>query len=368
MGHSRVSPCLGRSKTARLSFTPRRIERLLALGWAALTASGVASAQTTATPKEPSHKEQFLVWELNRARSDPQAWAIENVIGVDLSGVEPRPPLALNESLTGSGFFHADEMGREQYFAHESPVTGEFANQWARDASYPLNSSLPNGINSIESIACGFGNPPQGSPFHLPLEVLKTLITDAGVVGFGHRRHLLGIGSFEVMREVGAGYASTGSLFMNYWAIHTGFRDVDPVWLTGVVYADGDQNELYDEGEGLGGVTVDVGDDSLQTNGAGGWSLAVSARTHLVSCTGGSFAGTASGSVVVSDMNREVDCISGSDTLMVDFRVPEPGALALQLAALATCGSLAGIRHVGRGGRRRSGRTWRDPLSGRIRR
>lgn len=354
---------------ALLSLTPRRIGRfLLALGCASLTASGTASAQATAAPKEPSHKEQFLVWELNRARSDPQAWAIENAIGVDLSGVEPRPPLALNESLTGSAFFHADEMGREQYCAHQSPVTGEFANQWARDAGYPLNSSLSNGTNSIESIACGFGNPPQGSPFQLPLEVLRSLITDAGVVPPGHRNHLLGIGSFEIMREVGAGYASTSTQFRNYWAVHTGFRDVDPVWLTGVVYADQDQNELYDEGEGLEGVTVEVGVDSLQTNGAGGWSLAVAVGAHLVSCTGGSFAGTASGSVVVSDMNRQVDCISGSDTLMVDFRVPEPGALALQLAAMVTCGSLAGIRQVGRRGRRRSGRTWRDPLSGRIRR
>ncbi len=67
-------------------------------------------------------------------------------------------------------------------------------------------------------------------------------LTDAGVVPPGHRNHLLGIGSFEVMREVGAGYASTSTLFRNYWAVHTGFRDVDPVWLTGVVYADQDQN------------------------------------------------------------------------------------------------------------------------------
>ena len=191
----------------RLSFGARV---LLVCVWLSGVVPMVAVDEARAAGREPTNKEQFFVSELNRARSDPGAWAIEQTLGVDLSAVEARPPLALNHALTGSAAFHADEMGAAQYCAHLSTVSGELANKWARDAGYPLASGLPDAANSIESIACGFGNPP-GSPFHLPLEVLKSLILDENVPSLGHRKHLLGFGGFDSMREVGVVAVSPGA-------------------------------------------------------------------------------------------------------------------------------------------------------------
>lgn len=335
--------------TYRLPFGTRVV-----LACVCLSAAGsvVALEEARAAAREPTDKEQFLVYELNRARSDPGAWAIEQALGVDLSTVEARPPLALNHALTGSGAFHADEMGAAQYCAHLSPVSGELANRWARDAGYPLASGLPDAANSIESIACGFGNPPGGSPFQLPLEVLRSLILDENVPTLGHRKHLLGFGGFESMREVGAGYESVSTLFRNYWAIHTGYRDVNPVWLTGVVYADGNGNGVYDEGEGLGGVNVQVDAVVIQSGTAGGWSLSVDSGSHPISCSGGGFAGTASETVFVGVDNREVDCLSGEPLPVVDYGLvpaPEPSSAWLQLAALASVVSLLPLRRTATG-------------------
>lgn len=318
---------------------------LLAGVW--LLASANPAAGQGAVAREPTQKEQFMVYEINRARSDPESWAIEQKIGVDLSYVEARPPLALNHSLTGSGAYHANEMGAEQYFAHRSPITMEYANKWARDAGYPLATGLPDGTNSIESIACGFGNPPAGTPMQLPLEALKSLIADVGVVPPGHRNHLLGIGNFSVMREVGAGYESVGTFCRNYWAIHTGYRNDNPLWLTGVVYADRNRNGLFDEGEGLASVDVQVGAVTVQSGTAGGWSLPVDPGNHPVSCSGAGFGGTASETVFVSDRNRAVDCLSGEAVPVVDYGLipaPEPSASWLQLAASASLLSLAARR------------------------
>lgn len=325
----------------RLSFGARV---LLACVWLSGVVPMVAVDEARAAAREPTNKEQFLLSELNRARSDPGAWATEQALGVDLSSVEARPPLALNHSLTGSAAYHADEMGAEQYCAHLSTVNGELANKWARDAGYPLTSSFFDAANNIESIACGFGNPPDGSPFQLPLEVLKSLILDDGVPSLGHRKHMLGFGGFEGMREVGAGYESVGTLFRNYWAIHTGYRDVDPVWLTGVVYNDANGNEIYDEGEGLGGVAVQVDAVVIQSGAAGGWSLSVLPGSHPFSCSGAGFAGTAWETVLVGVDNREVDCLSGEALPVVDYGLipaPEPATMWLQLATLASLFSLA---------------------------
>ena len=76
----------------------------------------------TATPTsgaDPTDQEQYFVWELNRARNDPEAWALEfgldsriggDGLPTDLVGVDPQPPLAVNELLIDSAVFHSDEM------------------------------------------------------------------------------------------------------------------------------------------------------------------------------------------------------------------------------------------------------------------
>lgn len=220
-------------------------------------------------------------------------------------------------------------------------MTGDWPNKMARDAGYPLLSSLADDDNNIEAISCGFGT---GLDDHSQaLNSLITLIVDARVPTLGHRLHLLGQNPFDLFVEAGAGFGrNTSADCRNYWAFHTGVKDAMETFLTGVVYDDGNGNGLYDPGEGLDGVSVNVSGTATTSGAAGGWSVAVADGDHLVTCSGGAFAGPAQVAVSVSGANRQVDCVSGMEGGFVDFAVvPEPAVGLGQLAVLGAVGALA---------------------------
>ena len=96
--------------------------------FAALMAAILVAAQAGAG-EEPTHDEQFLIYELNRARNDPAGWASE--VGLDLltggdgqlatlAGVAPRPPLAVNETLVETARYRASDMATHNYFSHQN--------------------------------------------------------------------------------------------------------------------------------------------------------------------------------------------------------------------------------------------------------
>jgi uncharacterized protein YkwD len=286
-----------------------------------------------AAQQQPTAREMAFIYELNRARSDPQRYDTENSMGGLLNGVAAQPPLALNLNLVQSSRFHANEMAVNGYFAHTSAVNGDQPNKMVRDAGYPLVTSWPNNANYLESLAV-IGT--SGSSIsYPPNDALKALLVDAGVNPPGHRIHLLAMDSFnQAFREVGTGYAEgdgwTGGInAAAYWAIHTGRRNVDPIWLTGVVYNDANTNGRYDEGEGLSGVTVSavngITKNTTSTTG-GGWSIDVSAGNWNVTCSGGAFIGTATASVNMTSFNIEVDFESGDPQGEIAFgdQIPTP--------------------------------------------
>lgn len=272
--------------------------------------------------QQPTAAEMAFIYELNRARSDPQRYDTENSLGGILNGVAAQPPLALNLNLVESARFHSTEMANNGYFGHQSSVTGDWPNKMARDAGYPLNSGLSNTTNNIESLAARYSN---SSISYSATEALKALIIDAGVPSLGHRKHLLAMEAFyQNFTEVGTGYdegqGANGWTFGAYWSIHTGYRDTAMTWLTGVVYDDANSNGRYDQGEGLSGVTVSVaGGGSMVTTTGGGWSISVSSGSHSVTCSGGAFSGTATANVTVASDNIEVDFTSGDPDGDVGF-------------------------------------------------
>lgn len=268
--------------------------------------------------QEPSNSEQLFIYELNRARNNPARFDQENHLVADLSAVAPQPPLAVNNNLVASARFHADEMANFNYFDHQSHVTGDWPNKMARDHGYVLPSFYPNDQNNIESIAAG-------NLIDTALESLTLLIEDAGLDPPGHRIHLLAmVPFFAGHREIGVGHAlNLASDFDHYWAIHTGVRDVSvaaPQFLTGVVFNDANANRRYDLGEGLAGVTVSNGTTSVQTNGAGGWSMFVMPGVYTLTASGGALVGVPSATVqVTSGVNVEVDFVSGFPIGEVNF-------------------------------------------------
>jgi hypothetical protein len=233
---------------------------------------------------------------------------------VDLSGVEPRPPLAIDSSLSGSAGFHADEMAVHDYFAHRSEVTGDWPNEMARDHGYVLPWYYENEANYIESIGAG-------TRIDTAVEILDLLIVDEGLDPPGHREHLLSIGTLnERDREIGIGYAARGTAaYTNYWAMHITHSDPSDTFLTGVVFDDLNHDLKYNEGEGLSGVTITAGTHTTTTNAAGGWSIQVVPGQYTVTAFGGGFVGTSSAAVTVDSDNVEVDFVSRRPDAAVNF-------------------------------------------------
>ncbi len=260
---------------------------------------------------------QLFIYDLNRARANPQQYAREHNLGQILDNVDPAPPLAVNDSLLASASFKAREMADFDYFAHESAVTGDQANRLAREAGYPLAVWLGND-NNIESLAAGLDD---------PRAALRLLIHDGGEADAGHRWHLLATGPaawfWREMREIGAGYANNRTAtYRDYWAIHTGFRDADHPWITGVVFQDTNRNGRYDLAEGLQNVVVRSsgrGPPFVTTNAAGGFSIPALSGEHSLTVSGSRFAAQATSTVFVRDDNVEVDFLSGNPFGAIGF-------------------------------------------------
>ncbi len=253
--------------------------------------AGTAGARA-ADHSQWSAEAQQLVYELNRIRWNPTE--VEADAGLVRGTITPAPPLAVNDALADAAWFRSNEMAENGYFAHQSPVTGDWPNAVARSHGYPLPAWWPDAANNIESIHRG--NPSL-------LGVLQSFVNSPS-----HRSHLMGQGWFANHREIGVG----ARLDKRVWTVLTATDGSGGVFLTGVVYDDVNDNGRMDLGEGLAGVTVAAETHSTLTNAGGGWTLAVPPGRHRVSASGGPFRGESSAVVRVDLFNIELDFVSAS--------------------------------------------------------
>jgi len=272
----------------RLSAISKRTIAALVTGLLVALA-GVGAAGAADQDRWSAEETQF-VYELNRARWDPST--VEARAGLPAGAILPAPPLAISNNLAAAAGFRSNEMAQLDYFGHQSPATGKWPNQIAREFGYRLPSYWPNAANNIESIH-------RGNP--TILGVLQSFI-DSPV----HRTHLMGQGWFATHEEIGVG-AHLGD---RIWTILTATEGTRTLFITGVVYADRNGNRRLDLGEGLSGVTVAAGGRSTLTNAGGGWSLPVAPGRYKVTASGGTFSGESSTTVRVSKFNVGVDFVS----------------------------------------------------------
>ena len=301
---------------------------------AALLAASLSAQSSTETT--PTTNEQLFLYEVNRARSNPQGYDAEKGLGGVCNGITPARPLALNKRLVTSSRFHTDEMAQYGYFAHTSAVTGNQPNKMVRNAGYPLAAYLPDAANNLESLA---GQAGSSGVSYDPVAAVKALIQDSGVNPPGHRYHLLAWGGSQStidfnrsFREAGAGYAS-GKGWSSYaggayWAFHTGMRDqTNMAWITGVIYDDLNNNGKCDAGEGLSGVTVELTNWNTQsvqgsytTGAGGGYVFQVNNGVFVLKVSGGAFSGTRWAKVTVANYaNMQVDFRSNSMNADINF-------------------------------------------------
>ena len=280
-----------------------------------LVLAGVFAGAIHAEPRklahEPTPEEQLLIYELNRARSNPAGYAREQGLGEILDDAPHLPPLAINEWLTASARDHAEEMAEHDYFEHQSPITGRWPNEKARDAGYPLPADWPDERNYIESLAAGFAT---------PAAALRALIEDAGFNPPGHRYHLLALGPdrefWRSHREVGAGYAyEAETTYGDYYVLHTAKPDSPWPFITGVIYEDRDATGRYDLHDGLDGVeVVAYGGDGIAastvTNQAGGFSLPLLPGVYTIRVSGGDYMGVSEYDVTLGRENVHLAFLS----------------------------------------------------------
>lgn len=93
---------------------------------------GAAGARSAEHPQWSAEAQQ-LVYELNRTRWNPTE--VEADAGLARGTITPAPPLAVNDALADAAWFRSNEMTENDYFAHQSPVTGDWPNAVARTAT-----------------------------------------------------------------------------------------------------------------------------------------------------------------------------------------------------------------------------------------
>jgi hypothetical protein len=285
----------------------------------------------------PTAVEQYYLELLDDARFNPAAYG--SALGIDLSGVAPAQPLAMNSLLVESARLHSQDMIAQGYFAHVTPqgvdpgariaATGFVANGWAESIETNTEPSQFGGTFRADFATWDAGLS------------LSDLIVDQGVPDLGHRVMLLDIGSLDqTMRQVGIGIASqdTSGTDFSYRQTDTTIdlaatSNTQP-YLTGVVFDDAAGNGKYEPGAGLAGATISVaGVGSTTTMDAGGYAIQLTPGTYTVTASGGGLPAPIQRTVVLGNDNVRLDFDENPNGAILDA---EPSGMASGLLGTFT--------------------------------
>ena len=279
---------------------------------------------------DPGAAEQEMLELMNRMRADPtneddriltvndaDVNSAINFFDVDLqvlatqfASLTPSPPLAWNELLCDAALGHSQQMLAFDEQSHQLPGEPDFGTR-VNNAGYPLNGGgenvfafAENVFHSHAAFAIDWGNNPPTGIQNPP----------------GHRNNFMS----TTFREVGFGLVndpsnanSVGPLLVTHdFGNRSSFGNP---WLLGVVFADADTDGVYDQGEGLSGVTVQTsgaGSFNTTTFAGGGFQMQVPAGNYAVNFSGGALAAPANLNVVVGSSNVKLDHIEGPPAIV----------------------------------------------------
>jgi hypothetical protein len=280
---------------------------------------------------DPTNDEQYYLELINRARATPPAEGIrlatttdQNVLGaynsfgvnlvlmqVQFAAILPAPPLSMNATLLAAARAHSQNMFQNNYQGHSGP-DGSLTTRLQAYTSGANGWSLGENVYAY-SKSVWYG--------HAGFEVDwgGTVLTGGMQSPPGHR---LNIHSTQ-FREVGIGVvlgSNGGSGGVGPQLVTQDFGSVGGLlpFVTGVVYRDLNGNGLYDPGEGVGGVTVNVSNANYYaiTASSGGYSVPVPASgSYTVTFSGGPVATAQRNVSVVAAQNTKVDYLAAASGL-----------------------------------------------------
>ena len=285
--------------------------------------------------------DQLMLELLNRARMDPAAEVARNSdvsninTGLDSGAISlsAKQPLAFNNLLLSSTMLHTDAMRIEEFFSHrgsdgkrgvdDRDNNGNLIREGRiRSQGYDYTNAAENlvqvpyfhpTLNNAQSHPLF----PDGSAPRTRAEAVADL-HDVLFASPTHRTNMMD----SAFREIGI----NSQEFQGPWVIHGGLtvglatqnfgvRATTPI-LTGVTLRDGDNDNFYDVGEGLGGVSIVAYQDGVEM-----------ARTSSLS-TGGYALALASGDYTIEASGQGIQAIRqisvGANNVKVDFDANDP--------------------------------------------
>lgn len=275
----------------------------------------------TADNQHPDNNEQQMVWLMNRARSNPTQegiWLATSddpaiaggrtfyevdtaVLQAEFASYDAKPPAAFDRRLYQAAKAHSDDLISRDAQDHDGQI------QRVIDAGFSFTSYRGNVFAYAGSALNA----------HAAFNIDWGPGTDDGMqTSRGHRKAIMSLDGdytnvgLAVVPESDAG-TNVGPLVVTGNYVGAGnAADHYNRFIVGTVWQDNNSNQMYDPGEGIGGVTVmpDKGTYYAVTAASGGYAIPITAPgSYTVT-----FSGAASGQQNVT---------VGSDSVLLDLNV-----------------------------------------------
>ena len=322
---------------------------------------------------DPSQDEQYYLELLNRARMNPPAAGVEisnttdpdvsfeftywdaqdaneptrDSIKSDFAKYQPKQPLAMNASLLAAARAHSQDMLDNNYQGHQG-TDGSWPWDRAQKAGYP--SLYPGTSPYVGENAAAYARS--------VYDAYAGWLIDFGVPNdtqYGHRNNCL---EFKTGSDsINPGYTECGPGMISDpgagYPTHTGplvstldLGDAGKHFILGVVYNDLNKNGLYDPGEGVAGVRIDVPGAAYYAVSAtqGGYAIPYSGANGMVTVTasGGPFSTPVAKTVDFEGENVKVDFIVGGATNAITLLTPVADTIINQTAEQFTWTAVTG--------------------------
>ena len=309
------------------------------LRWMAPSALTEWTYHKTNDNLHPDGNEQQMLWLLNRARSDPAqegTWlATENdpdiaaartywgvnvtVLQNDFAAITAKPPAAFDVRLYNAAKAHSDYLISINGQTHNGQVqlvdaAGFKWGYWAGIVySYSEHTVYGHAGFNIDWGPGSYGM--QNPPGH------RNAIMSVSA-------NLTNVGYAVVPESNPASLVGPQVITGNLCYANTGFANHYNRFLVGTVWIDSNNNDQYDPGEGIGGVTVepDQGTYYAVTSNSGGYAIPIT--------TAGTYEVTFSGSSITTPVTRTVTVDSTS--VLLDLKYSGDNSLPEANTASAT--------------------------------
>lgn len=281
---------------------------------------------------DPTADEQLSLEYMNRARANPTAEGIRLMDTEDkdaqfaytyfninkkatkaaFTEYPVQPPLAFNEKLIDAARKHSLDMKLKNFQGHDGSDGSDMSGR-VNKAGYIGWSRLGENVaaysKSVWHGHCG----------------LNVDWGEQNQIELGHRKNIM---NFQggVFTEVGVGIEYRPGANNNQtgpFIITQDFGHKGEYFVTGVVYKDNNNNNFYDVGEGIKGVTLtpSKGDFFAISSTSGGYAIPVKGLT-------GSLSVTATGGPFTTPTTLQIS-LSGNQNVKLDFTPNLPGVIAL---------------------------------------